>query len=134
MATTSCSTTPPATGGPSRLGQQPQDVLPEESLTQLQALCARLVCALPETQRAWAEEYMDDDVLVLSDHTGDIKKWFDDRPTQLVFLRADRFVAGACLLQQAPATLDAILHRMAFTSRSTAVNAVIPDKTSSAQD
>lgn len=61
-----------------------------------------VVCMLPETQRTWAEENMDSDVLVLGDHTGQVKKWFDDRPTPLVFLRPDRFVAGACLVQNAP--------------------------------
>jgi 3-(3-hydroxy-phenyl)propionate hydroxylase len=57
---------------------------------------------------------MDADVLVVGDHTGLLKKWFDDRPTPLVFLRPDRFVAGACLTQNAPATLDAILSSMSF--------------------
>lgn len=95
-------------------GNSPTDVLPAESLAQLRQLGARLVCLLPETQRAWAEEHMDADVLVLGDHTGQIKKWFDERPTPLVFLRPDRFVAGACLVQHAPGTLDAILRSMTF--------------------
>ncbi|MFE7415887.1 bifunctional 3-(3-hydroxy-phenyl)propionate/3-hydroxycinnamic acid hydroxylase [Rhodococcus sp. NPDC057529] len=96
-------------------GNNPKDVLPQPSLEKLAALGARLVAAVPETQREWAEQYMDNDVLVVGDHTGRLKKWFDDRPTPLVFLRPDRFVAGACLTQHAPATLDAILHAMAFT-------------------
>lgn len=95
-------------------GNSPKDVLPRESLDKLRALGARLVCILPETQREWAEQYMGGDVLVLGDHTGRMKKWFDDRPTPLIFLRPDRFVAGACLTQHAPATLDAILRSMAF--------------------
>lgn len=95
-------------------GNSPKDVLPAQSLAKLQALGARLVCILPETQREWAEKSMGDDVLVLGDTTGRMKKWFDDRPTPLVFLRPDRFVAGACLTQDAPATLDAILKSMAF--------------------
>lgn len=98
-------------------GNSPKDVLPEDSLATLRTLGARLVCILPETQRQWAEEYMDEDVLVLGDHTGRMKKWFDDRPTPLVFLRPDRFVAGACLTQHAPATLDAIVRSMAFTGQ-----------------
>lgn len=95
-------------------GNNPKDVLPQESLRKLQDLGAQLVCVLPETQRQWAESYMDDDVLILGDHTGRFKKWFDDRPVPLVFLRPDRFVAGACLTQNAPATLDAILRSMTF--------------------
>ncbi|QYA99789.1 bifunctional 3-(3-hydroxy-phenyl)propionate/3-hydroxycinnamic acid hydroxylase (plasmid) [Rhodococcus sp. USK10] len=98
-------------------GNSPKDVLPQSSLDKLDALGARLVAVVPETQRAWAEQYMDPDVLVLGDHTGRVKKWFDDRPTPLVFLRPDRFVAGACLTQHAPTTLDAILRAMAFTGQ-----------------
>ncbi|WP_063045509.1 bifunctional 3-(3-hydroxy-phenyl)propionate/3-hydroxycinnamic acid hydroxylase MhpA [Nocardia pseudovaccinii] len=96
-------------------GNSPKDVLPQHSLDSLAALGARLVAVVPETQRQWAEQYMDPEVLVLGDHTGRMKKWFDDRPTPLVFLRPDRFVAGACLTQQAPATLGAILTAMSFT-------------------
>lgn len=76
---------------------------------------------------------MDDDVLVVGDHTVHIRKWFDDRPTPLVFLRPDRFVAGTCLVQHAPATLDAILRSMTFTA-GTAVPATVPDVPSSPQD
>ena len=95
-------------------GNNPKDVLPQASLDKLQALGARLVAIVPETQREWAERYMGDDVLVLGDHTGRVKKWFDDRPTPMIFLRPDRFVAGACLTQHGPATLDAILESMSF--------------------
>lgn len=98
-------------------GNNPRDLLPQSSLDKLNALGARLVAVVPETQRVWAEQYMDPDVLVLGDHTGRLKKWFDDRPTPMVFLRPDRFVAGACLTQHAPATLDAILEAMSFTGR-----------------
>lgn len=96
-------------------GNSPRDVLPQDSLATLERLGARLVAVVPETQRTWAEGYMGDDVLVLGDHTGVMKKWFDDRPTPMVFLRPDKFVAGACLNQDGPATLDAILESMRFT-------------------
>ncbi|QXQ09774.1 hypothetical protein [Paeniglutamicibacter sp. Y32M11] len=77
-----------------------------------EALGAKLVAIVPETQRAWATEHMDKDVLVLGDHTGAFKKWFNERPTPMIFLRPDRFVAGACLHQHGPATLAAILDSM----------------------
>lgn len=96
-------------------GNDPTDVLPDESVDKLTALGARLVAVVPETQREWAERTMNPGVLVLGDHTGRVKAWFDDRPTPLIFLRPDRFVAGACLTQHAPQTLDAILRAMAFT-------------------
>ncbi|WP_459548585.1 bifunctional 3-(3-hydroxy-phenyl)propionate/3-hydroxycinnamic acid hydroxylase MhpA [Nocardia sp. X0981] len=98
-------------------GNSPKDLLPQRSLDQLAALGARLVAAVPESQRSWAEKYMDDDVLVVGDHTGRLKRWFDDRPTPMVFLRPDRFVAGACLAQHGPATLDAVLQAMSFTGQ-----------------
>ncbi|MFE4499647.1 bifunctional 3-(3-hydroxy-phenyl)propionate/3-hydroxycinnamic acid hydroxylase [Rhodococcus sp. NPDC056743] len=105
-------------------GNSPKDVLPQDSLEKLSLLGARLVAVVPETQREWAHKHMDPDVLVLGDHTGRLKKWFDDRPTPLVFLRPDRFVAGACLTQHAPATLDAILAAMKFTPSSVSADAV----------
>ncbi|WP_201010970.1 bifunctional 3-(3-hydroxy-phenyl)propionate/3-hydroxycinnamic acid hydroxylase [Rhodococcus sp. NKCM2511] len=110
-------------------GNNPKDVLPQCSLRRLEALGARLVAVVPDTQRAWAHQHIDADVLVVGDHTGLLKKWFDDRPTPLVFLRPDRFVAGACLTQNAPATLDAILASMSFVDHAPID---IPDKTSAA--
>ncbi|MDO1484614.1 fad-dependent monooxygenase [Rhodococcus rhodochrous] len=98
-------------------GNDPTAVLPRSALDKLELLGAKLVAIVPETQRTWAEEYMNDDVLVLGDHTGQVKKWFDDRPTPMIFLRPDRFVAGACLTQHGPATLDSILEAMSFTGR-----------------
>lgn len=105
-------------------GNSPKDVLPRDSLDKLSLLGARLVAVVPETQREWAQKHMDPDVMVLGDHTGRLKKWFDDRPTPLVFLRPDRFVAGACLTQHAPATLDAILAAMKFTPAGAVADAV----------
>lgn len=109
-------------------GNNPHDLLPERSLADLERLGARLVAVVPENQRAWlqqhwAHKYPDARVLVVGDHTGALKRWFDARPTPLVFLRPDRFVAGACLAQDAPETLDAILAAMSFTGR-TAPNPV----------
>lgn len=104
-------------------GNNPLDVLPADALDKLAALDARLVAVVPEnqrqwTQQQWAEKHPDSTVLLVGDHTGALKRWFDDRPTPLVFLRPDRFVAGACLTQDAPATLDAILQAMSFTGAS----------------
>ncbi|WP_439901761.1 bifunctional 3-(3-hydroxy-phenyl)propionate/3-hydroxycinnamic acid hydroxylase MhpA [Microbacterium azadirachtae] len=101
-------------------GNSPRDVLPESAISQLEQLGAALVSIVPETQRPWAEAAMAEDVLVLGDHTGSMKAWFDDRPTPMVFLRPDRFVAGACLTQEGPATLEAILRSMAFNPRGVA--------------
>lgn len=112
-------------------GNNPHDLLPAESLEKLAKLGARLVAVVPETQREWnekhwAQAYPNADVLVVGDHTGALKRWFDDRPTPLVFLRPDRFVAGACLAQDAPATLDAILTSMSFVDTGSPADSPVP--------
>ncbi|MER6981392.1 bifunctional 3-(3-hydroxy-phenyl)propionate/3-hydroxycinnamic acid hydroxylase [Streptomyces carpinensis] len=71
-----------------------------------------LVSFMPETQRAWAEKRYADSpapVTVVGDHTGALKDWFDVRACGLVVLRPDRFVAAACLTQQAPKALAAVV-------------------------
>jgi 3-(3-hydroxy-phenyl)propionate hydroxylase len=106
-------------------GNNPHDLLPPKSLDALHALGARLVAVVPENQREWlqaewGQKRPSTNLLVVGDHTGALKRWFDDRPTPLIFVRPDRFVAGACLAQDAPATLDAILTAMSFTDAATA--------------
>jgi 3-(3-hydroxy-phenyl)propionate hydroxylase len=106
-------------------GNNPHDLLPPKSLDALHALGARLVAVVPENQREWlqaewGQKRPSTNLLVVGDHTGALKRWFDDRPTPLIFVRPDRFVAGACLAQDAPATLDAILTAMSFTGAATA--------------
>jgi 3-(3-hydroxy-phenyl)propionate hydroxylase len=74
-----------------------------------------LVAFVPETQREWAEkEYADSPVpvTVVGDSHGRIKRWFDDQPVGVVFLRPDRFVAAACLAQRTSDTLSAVLAAM----------------------
>lgn len=95
-------------------GNDPAQVLPERSLRLLRRLEARLAAVVPETQRLWSQDSMSPDTMVLGDSTGALKTWFDDRPSPVVFLRPDRFVAGASLIQEAPKTLDAILKAMSF--------------------
>jgi len=90
-------------------------VLPTDTLDALSALGARLVTVVPENQRPWCEKHFPTDVVVVGDHTGRLKRWFDTRPVGAVILRPDRFIAGACLAQQTPQTLDAILASMSFT-------------------
>lgn len=95
-------------------GNNPRDVLPQETIEAFQSLSAeglpvRLAMIVPEVQREWVEPQVGEDILVIGDHTGRLKKWFDDRPTPMLFLRPDRFVAGACLNQDGPATVKALL-------------------------
>lgn len=108
-------------------GNSPKDVLPAHSIATLESLGAKLVALVPETQREWAQKHMSEDVLVLGDHTGALKKWFDQRPTPMIFLRPDRFVAGACLHQNGPETLNALTDSMASLGNFKRTHIDVPD-------
>ena len=95
-------------------GNNPKGMFSSEEVATLEALGATFVAVVPESQRSWAEERYSRDVIVVGDAEGRLKKWFDDRPTPVLFIRPDRFVAGACLAQDAPRTLSAILTAMSF--------------------
>jgi 3-(3-hydroxy-phenyl)propionate hydroxylase len=99
-------------------GNDPTDVFTARQLDSLRALGAQLVCLVPETQLRWAER-PDSDVVYVGDRTGRLKAWFDDRPFPVVFVRPDRFVAGACLAQDAGATLAAVLTALSSTQGAT---------------
>lgn len=91
-------------------GNSPARLLGPDDLDFAERLGIRLVAAMPETQRRWAEErYADQPVCVVGDTTGRLKQWFDTRACGVVLLRPDRFVAAACLSQQAPQALRAAL-------------------------
>lgn len=95
-------------------GNDPGQVLPPSAVKSLKELGAQMVAIVPQTQREWAEREMSESTLVLGDHTGALKRWFDDRPTPVVFLRPDRFVAAASLIQEAPQTLTALLKAISY--------------------
>lgn len=95
-------------------GNNPKGLFTPAELARLEELGATFVAAVPETQRGWAEAEYPQDVTVVGDVTGRLKRWFDDRPTPVLFLRPDRFVAGACLAQDAGRTLDGVLAAMSF--------------------
>ncbi|MFC9933733.1 bifunctional 3-(3-hydroxy-phenyl)propionate/3-hydroxycinnamic acid hydroxylase [Glutamicibacter sp. NPDC127525] len=107
-------------------GNDPADVLPARTLAKLKELGACLVAVVPETQYGWAKRDMHEGTLVLADATGRLKKWFDDRPTPMLLIRPDRFVAGACLNQDGPQTIDAVLEAMNFQSSARSVKDPAP--------
>lgn len=80
---------------------QPRKVLGDTEFAYWKALGARFVEARPATQLHWTG-HDDPDVLVIGDHTGALKKWFDGQLDSVLFLRPDRFVAGSCIAQHAP--------------------------------
>ncbi|MDO5499073.1 MAG: FAD-dependent monooxygenase, partial [Propionibacteriaceae bacterium] len=97
-------------------GNDPARLLSEADLRRLDALGAKRVAFMSETQRAWAEkEYAGSGSLVVGDLDGSLKGWFDTRGMGVVFLRPDRFVAAACLAQDASRALDALFRAMSAT-------------------
>jgi 3-(3-hydroxy-phenyl)propionate hydroxylase len=93
-------------------GNSPARLLGPDDLALAERLGIRLVSFMPETQRGWAEDRFRDgpaSVTVVGDVDGRLKDWFDARACGVVFLRPDRFVAAACLSQQASEALRAVL-------------------------
>ncbi|MCQ9385766.1 bifunctional 3-(3-hydroxy-phenyl)propionate/3-hydroxycinnamic acid hydroxylase [Brevibacterium moorei] len=50
----------------------------------------------------------DPNSVVVADTNGVCKRWFDERPTPVLFVRPDRFIAAACLTQDAARTASAL--------------------------
>lgn len=97
-------------------GNDPARLFSEADLRRLDALGARRVAFMSETQRAWAEkEYAGSGSQVIGDLDGSLKSWFDTRAMGVVFLRPDRFVAAACLAQDASRAFDSLLRAMSAT-------------------
>jgi 3-(3-hydroxy-phenyl)propionate hydroxylase len=91
----------------------PRAVLGEEADRWL-ALGARLVELRPEPQLRWTGADHDD-VAIVGDSTGALKRWFDGQRSSVLFLRPDRFVAAACVAQHAPETSRALSEALALT-------------------
>lgn len=95
-------------------GANPEQVFSESDLALLHRLGAKFVVVRPSTQLTETPSAVANSVLV-GDVTGRLKRWFDELPTPVLFLRPDRFIAGACLTQDAPTTLAAIASAMYLT-------------------
>lgn len=89
-------------------GNDPQNMYTAAQLDLAARLRARFVQVVPETQRERAASLARSGTTVVGDVSGRLKLWFDDRPTPVVVLRPDRFVAGASLAQTAGRTLEAV--------------------------
>jgi 3-(3-hydroxy-phenyl)propionate hydroxylase len=87
-------------------------VLDKPALTILGKLGARLISVRPLTQLHYeppregslvegAGHIEAGDVLVIGDRTGRLKEWFDQHLVGVAFIRPDRYVAAACLAQDA---------------------------------
>jgi 3-(3-hydroxy-phenyl)propionate hydroxylase len=53
------------------------------------------VAARPAVQLPWDEPGADDEVLVVGDVDGSLKRWFDGHPESVLLIRPDRIVGGA---------------------------------------
>ncbi|WP_420120353.1 bifunctional 3-(3-hydroxy-phenyl)propionate/3-hydroxycinnamic acid hydroxylase [Nakamurella sp.] len=97
-------------------GTNPAQIFSADDLITLKALGATLISLRPVTQlhNDPPSDIPGDGTIVAADRTGEIKRWFDDRPTPVVFLRPDRFVAAAGLTQDAPALLASLLTAISF--------------------
>lgn len=89
-------------------GNDPQRMYSPDELALAHKLRARFVQVVPQPQRERAQGLASEGTIVVGDVTGRLKQWFDDRPTPVLVIRPDRFVAGASLAQTAGRTLRAV--------------------------
>lgn len=97
-------------------GNDPARLFTPQEREQLRHMGAQLVCFTSESQRAWAQDDLaDPETLVVGCVDGALKSWFDTRAMGVVFLRPDRFVAAACLAQEAGTALASLRTAMHAT-------------------
>jgi 3-(3-hydroxy-phenyl)propionate hydroxylase len=89
----------------------PLAVLDDKSLALLRALGVKLVALRPQTQLNWNDEDSDE-VLIVGDAEGKLKQWFDRHEESVLFLRPDRFVAGASKTQDASSMIQAVANAL----------------------
>lgn len=92
----------------------PAALLDAESKAILGKLGAKLISVRPGNQLDWPDR-TDPSVIVVGDPGGAFKRWFDKHPSPVVFVRPDRFVAAACLAQEASETVDALASALHLT-------------------
>jgi 3-(3-hydroxy-phenyl)propionate hydroxylase len=73
----------------------PRAVLDKDAQQRLDRAGVRLVAARPAVQLRWEETEPSDEVLVVGDLDGALKRWFDAHPESVVLVRPDRIVGGA---------------------------------------
>ena len=88
-------------------GGNPERLFTAAQRETLRRLGAVLVSVRPEVQ-CGIDLPADPDAIVVGDPTGRLKAWFDDRPTPVLFLRPDRFIAAATMSQLAGRALESL--------------------------
>jgi 3-(3-hydroxy-phenyl)propionate hydroxylase len=80
----------------------PRAILDQHAIEALQAIGARLVSARPQVQLGWdGADGARDDVLIVGDADGRLKRWFEQREESVLLVRPDRIVGGASGAQTA---------------------------------
>lgn len=80
----------------------PRSILDQDALARLRAIGARLVSVRPLVQLGWdGPDGASDDVLIVGDADGRLKRWFEQREESVLLLRPDRIVGGASGAQAA---------------------------------
>lgn len=93
----------------------PDKIMSKDQIDEWLALGAKLVAVRPPSQLYWAGDD-NPDVTVVSDVDGKLRSWFDSHEESVVFIRPDKFVAGACIAQDADTVSDNILRAMTLSS------------------
>jgi 3-(3-hydroxy-phenyl)propionate hydroxylase len=93
----------------------PRALLGADAFERWKALGTRFVAARPLTQLHWTG-HDDPDVVIVGDRCGALKSWFDGHAESVLFLRPDRFIAGACIGQCAP-ELSASLVKVLYVTQ-----------------
>jgi 3-(3-hydroxy-phenyl)propionate hydroxylase len=108
-------------------GNDPHAVLDKQALATLGKLGAHLISVRPPTQLHYeppregslvegAGHTEAGDVIVIGDRTGRLKAWFDQHLVGVAFLRPDRYVAAACLAQDASPVTNALGAALSLTT------------------
>ncbi len=96
-------------------GGNPENLFTPEQRDILRRLGAVLVSVRPTVQ-CGLDRPKDPDGIVVGDVTGRLKEWFDSRPTPVVFMRPDRFVAAVSIAQEAGRALDSLAQAVSLRS------------------
>jgi 3-(3-hydroxy-phenyl)propionate hydroxylase len=73
----------------------PREILDDDARRRLERAGVRLVTARPAVQLNWAGPEPDDQILIVGDLDGALKRWFDGHQESVLLLRPDRIVGGA---------------------------------------
>lgn len=94
----------------------PRKILGDVAFANWKALGTRFFALRPATQLHWTG-HDDPDVVVVGDRHDGLKSWFDTHSDSVLFLRPDRYIAGACIAQRAPDLSAALLDTLTLTPR-----------------